>query len=203
MIEIEKWITQSTVLKMGFTKGMISRLLSDPKEVPNPNYKSAAKMKLWPEREVIAAMESEEFIQMRDKSARRRDSAKKAVAAKRDKTMDMIRGYTEGISVTVIDEERLIKRTLQAKREWYNYQAAIRDNFDYFDFREVDIETLQRWVVNYIRHNLVKYDPVVDSLIGRVGKQEAYCFFKNAVLDKISEAYPKYSEECNRQKLDM
>lgn len=199
----EKWIAQSTVLKMGFTKGMILKLLPAPKEVPNPWYKSAAPMKLWMEKEVIAAMESEEFRQLRDKSARRRDSAQKAVAVKRDKTIDMIKDCTEGIRVTLIDEEQLIKRTLQAKREWYNYQAAIRDNCDYFDIYEVDAETLQRWVVNYIRHNLVKYDPVVDSLIGKVGKQEAYYYFKNKVLDEISKVYPKYAEECKRQKVNI
>lgn len=56
-----------------------------------------------------------------------------------------------------------------------------------------------RWVVNYIRHNLISYDSTLFDNKGKVGKDEAYPIFKKAVLDRIAATYPKYAAECQRQ----
>lgn len=56
-----------------------------------------------------------------------------------------------------------------------------------------------RWVVNYIRHNLISYDSTLFDNKGKVGKDEAYPIFKKAVLDRIAATYPKYAAECKRQ----
>ena len=63
----------------------------------------------------------------------------------------------------------------------------------------IDDYTLARWVVNYIRHHLVKYDQTIENLKGKIGKDKAYFVFKKAVLDKISSIYPQYAAECQRQ----
>ena len=58
MKEKKKMISQKTVIEMGWTKAMIAKLLPEPTLKPNPNYRSAAPMKLWIEEEVIAAMQT-------------------------------------------------------------------------------------------------------------------------------------------------
>lgn len=46
-------------------------------------------------------------------------------------------------------------------------------------------ETINRWIVNYIRHNLVSYDNFLGSIDGKVGSVEAYPEVKIAVLEKL------------------
>lgn len=69
----------------------------------------------------------------------------------------------------------------------------------YKDVHEADEDTLIRWIVNYIRHNLVDYDNFLYKISGKVGSIGVYPEIKTAVLEKIAVAYPQYKEECERQ----
>jgi len=64
-------------------------------------------------------------------------------------------------------------------------------------------ETMQRWIVNYIRHQLTYYDGVLRGFKGNAGIDEASSRFKNALLDQIAKYYPAYKEECERQKVEV
>lgn len=68
-----------------------------------------------------------------------------------------------------------------------------------FRFQRPNDDTLNRWCVNYIRHQLTTYDNELYNLIGKIGRDDAYENFKKAVLEKIAEKYPKYADECKRQ----
>lgn len=195
----KKLITQSTVLKMGFTQSLIKKFLPAPVEKKNPVFRNAAAMKLWYEEDVLAVMETEEFQAEYKKVKKRKESAMKAVEAKKDQLMTKIRKCAEKIVVVKVDGEQLVRDTLKAKKEWYEYQSAVRDIYEFHDVSSVDDATLDRWIVNYIRHNLVRYDSVVDSLFGKTGKSEAYYYFRKEVLLKIADVYPEYTEECQRQ----
>ena len=105
------------------------------------------------------------------------------------------------LSVLIVPEKNLIKRTIKAKNDWYAFNASLRNEWLDYEVTAggVDEDTLNRWVVNYIRHRLVRYDDALRLMDGRVGKYEVYPEFKRAVLAKISEAYPNYAAECQRQ----
>ncbi len=45
--QIAEMITQSTILEMGWTKSMITKLLPEPTLKLNPHYRSAAPMRIW------------------------------------------------------------------------------------------------------------------------------------------------------------
>ena len=60
MEEKRKRITQSTVIGMGFTKSML-KLLPEPMLADNPHCRSAPKMKLWYEDDVITVMASPDY----------------------------------------------------------------------------------------------------------------------------------------------
>lgn len=192
----EKMITMSTVLSMGWTKSMIAALLPEPKLVDNPHYRKAAPMRLYKEQDVLAAMESDAYKQAAEKASKRKLSAQKATKTKTENLAKSMEAFIESVSVEVIGDGRLVKETIEAKNDWYCYTGQ----YDMITSKsKVDSDTLNRWVVNYIRHNLVSYDYGLYRMKGKTGKNALYAQYKNAILEKIAAAYPKYADECRMQ----
>ena len=194
-------ITQSTILAMGWTKTMIKNLLPEPTERPNPHYKCASPMKLWEQGKVLEIMETEDFKRALEKASKRKNAAKSAAKTKENLLLNEINKLVENIEIKVIPDDKLIKKTVAAKNLWNSYQDDMRGTF--YEHRvncnNIDDYTLARWIVNYIRHNLVKYDQTIENLKGKIGKDKAYFVFKKAVLDKIASEYQKYAAECQKQ----
>ena len=201
MGKIER-VTQTQVLEMGFTKTMIQNLLPEPMFKENPHYRHAAPMKLWNKDEVKKVMQTEEYRVAWEKAKKRKaaskKSAKKTLETKRANTEKLVEEMKNLISIEVVAEKELIEQTLEAKNLWYFWHGKGE-----IDRRTLDNATLKRWIVNYIRHELISYDCDLYQLHGRVGKDEVYVKYKAAVLEKIAEAYPKYAEECQNQIEDI
>lgn len=197
---MEKMMTQSAILELGWTKSLINKFLPEPTCKPNPHYKKAAPMKLWNECDVFAAMETENFKDAFKKATRRKNSAQKSLVAKVQNLNERALDLARGLHITVIADDELRTRTLAAKQAWYNHQAYIRGTDYCGDVDCVNSETMERWIVNYIRHNLINYDAECRHLLsGQVGKNSAYVTFKKAILEKIAVAYPDYAAECSLQ----
>lgn len=212
-------ITQSTILDMGWTKSMIVKLLPEPILKPNPHYRCAAPMKLWIKQDVLNEMETEDFKKELEKANRRKASSQKSKNTKTINLKGKMQQIADSITVTVLPTEKLEEETLKSQESRICEQLFLRaeylgrhyeDNYEEYQqcldemenfkiHRPNDGETMQRWIVNYIRHNLVDYDRKLDLLKGKTGKDEAYCLFKEEILKKIADAYPCYAEECNRQ----
>ena len=78
----EKMVCQATVLKMGWTKDMIVRLLPEPTLRPNPyGAQKSAPMRLWREADVLACMETEEYKALHAQAEKRRQTAQVAHAS--------------------------------------------------------------------------------------------------------------------------
>ncbi len=194
-----KYITQTAVIEMGFTRSMIDKLLPPPIEKRNPMYRSAAPMKLFDESVVKAIMKTEEYKKEYEKSQRRRKAAAKAVETKKENTIKTMESLSDAITVEKIDDRLLVKYAI-ANHKDFNFSRHIDCCFDY-DYS--DAAFLNRIVVNFIRHRLTTYDFDLYELQGKVGKNEGYALFKNAVLDKIAEVYPQYKEECANQRVHI
>ena len=189
-------LTQSDILELGWTKSLIGKYLPDPTLKPNPRYKKAAPMKLWNKHDVLKVMESEEFKAAMEKVAQRKAAAEKAYTAKANKIMEEMTAVGNGLKIKIIPDDDLRQRTLRSKQNW----AIEHGNFESIPYAsDITPETMERWIVNYIRHNLVKYDTALERLYGKCGRYEAYPEFKRIVLEKIAAAYPKYANECMRQ----
>ena len=112
--------------------------------------------------------------------------------------------FIDSITIKVLSDEELKTKALKAKQEWYQCHPCSL-NGDWIDepymknAYTANEETINRWIVNYIRHNLVSYDNFLGSIDGKVGSVEAYPEVKIAVLEKIANTYPKYKDECERQ----
>lgn len=188
----EKMLSQSAVLSMGFTKSMIDKLLPPPILKRNPHYASAAPVKLWREADVLAVMQTREYCEMAEKAASRKQAAKKAVKTKAAKAESIADDLIASIRVKRWDMAELERVTLSAKQQWF---------YDHGDFEALtpDRETLERWMVNFIRHNLCEYDDKLDGLFGLVGREGLYERLKAETLLRISQVYPELESECKRQ----
>ena len=195
----EEFVCLSTVKAFGFTDKLIKNLLSEPLLKTNPHYKKAAPMKLWKLKEVETAMETDAFKQEQLLRERRKISARKGVATKVQNTLDEISERVEHITVKRIDLNSLRSRALQDQQDHYDYLAARYGYYDKYTYG-ADRETVERWMVNYIRHNLTDYDDDLLTLYRKTGKHKAYLLYYGAIMDKIEEVYPELKEECQRQK---
>lgn len=188
----EQLISQATVLSMGFTKSMIDKLLPPPILKRNPHYASSAPMKLFREDDVRSVMGTQEFQTMAAKAAARKAASAKAVETKRKNAEAIADDLIASIHVTRWDMPVLEEATLNAKQEWYLEHGNV-------DILSPNTETLERWMVNFIRHNLCEYDDKLVDLFGLVGKEELYHRLKTETLAKIAGVYPELDVECKRQ----
>ncbi|MCM1569132.1 MAG: hypothetical protein NC081_06760 [Roseburia sp.] len=183
----DNYITQSDLInEFGWTKTLANRYLPEPILKTNPKYACAAPMKLWDKSVVLAAMEREDFQNDLAKAEKRRAAGKKAAATRRDALMAEVEKEISKIKVQVVTDEELWDQIV--------YEREL------FCIADVEWETLQRWSVNMIRHELTDYDDYLFGMSGKPGCHEAYLKYKFAVLDAIASAYPRYANECERQK---
>lgn len=206
MKERTEKICLATVKGMGFTEKLVRDFLPEPELVPNPNYRRAAPMKLWKRQDVEEAMEKKECKEaLADAIAKRQKrsaAAKKAVKTKTDQLMEQVKEQITKIHVERVDMWQLKEDTLLSKQEWYDDVSYMRDR-EAASAYGADEETVERWMVNYIRHNLTRYDAKLFQLTeetrGKTGKHQAYFAFFKAIMSGIKEIYPELEEECDRQ----
>lgn len=122
----------------------------------------------------------------------RKKSSEKAVATKRKNAEAILDEIIETLVVVRLDLTELRDLTLRAKQDWYDWH-------DGGLIIDPDAETVERWMVNFIRHRLCQYDSGLMDIFGKVGKQELYQRLKVETIEKISDVYPELSDECHRQ----
>ena len=190
----ESMLSQSQVLERGWTKGMIEKFLPNPVLKKNPMYRSASPMKLYPEAEVFAVEVTPEFAAAKEKADKRKEGAKKAVRTKTDALRSDLDRFIESIEIDVIPDKDLRRAAVEATQNWY-------DETEQYDKTAecADDTTVNRWCVNFIRHNLTRYDEKLMESKGKTGIGSLYAEFKIALLRRIAEAYPKYRDEIENQ----
>lgn len=197
-----KWYSQTELKEYGWTQGMINKLLPEPTLFQNPKYATAAPMKMWSVDLVHEVEDSEEFRIAFDKADKRRDSAvraaQKAVETKTKKVETFVESTLECIKIPSYDIETLRNLTIKAQNRLYEERGYC----GYFADNDVDDATLYRWEVNYLRHNMTRYEYTLCQLLGKVGKHEGYALLKDGNLDKIANIYPHLAEECEKQRVE-
>lgn len=198
--------SQNDILSMGWTQKLVQTFLPDPILKPNPKYKNAAPMKLWKKDDVLKIMENDDFKEALSKAQTRKASAKKAAMTKNQKTQAAAEEIAKHIQIKHINDEALVHRAkynaYENKRDFLERRYGIATIY-FKDFKDPDEQTLNRWIVNYIRHCLTQYDNEIPlmkwKLRGKTGIDDTYTTFRNTILSKIAEEYPKYKDECFRQ----
>lgn len=195
----EKTVTKTMVKSMGFTDKLIKQLLPEPELADNPRYKCAPKMKLWKLSDVEDAMKNQAFQESLKKREKRKAAAEKAVATKKAKLKDEMDKFIESIQIEYKNIQTIRQETLKAKQDWYDDNSIRYDNVPKNAY-DADEYTVIRWMVNYIRHKMTRYDEHLYYMKGRVGKNDMYLEIHNLILDKIAKVYPELAQECENQK---
>ncbi|NUR61348.1 MAG: hypothetical protein HOV87_22205 [Catenulispora sp.] len=163
---------------------MIRDLLGGPdKREPNPRFRRAAPTLKFLFARVEAVERTVRFAH-RKKQAERRSAAAKAAARRR--RMEMLRL----MAAEEVPIPRLEPAVLEAR--------AVRHR-DPRTRTTPDGKTLNRWKVNYLRHHLTRYDPMIEGLFGRIGRADAERSLRQRIFEAIAKAYPELYEECQRQ----
>lgn len=201
----EDLVNQTELLEMGWTKTLIQQFLPEPILMPNPYYKSGPPMKKWNRDIVLGIMEQDDFKVALEKANQRKKAGIKAVKTKEENLKALAEDFAKSINIKLIEDDEVLQR--KAKQNAYRQFLEHKKDGEYYyrtfaDFTSANEETVNRWVVNYIRHRLTEYDKKLLKFAGKIGKDNAYCTFRNLLLEQIAETYPKYVEECKLQMID-
>lgn len=198
--EREQTLTKTEVKSLGFTEKLIEMLLPEPELRPNPHYRSAAFMQLFKRSDVEKAMKNPVFQERLKKREERQAAAEKAVETKRAKLKAATDKFIESIKIEKVDIDVLRTATIEAKQDWYYEQSYIRGEWYVKDAYSADENTVMRWMVNFVRHEMTSYDEQLYYMKGKVGIREMYQDIRDFILDKIAVIYPELAQECKRQK---
>ena len=185
----KKYITTSVLKEHGWTATMIERFLKTPDAYKqNPCYRSAAPMKLYDPARVKRIERTKVFKETLEESAKRKQSAQKAVETKRQKALEYAK--TVDITIPVMDFDRL--RVLACRH--YNNLHYNDLHFMLADPKSSDPDFLGRITVNYLRHECSEYEDYLVDIYGVIGNHSAYMILKQRVNEKIFNTYPELKE---------
>lgn len=197
MRERELYYNKTQLKERSWTESLIKKYLKNetPREFPGRYRKQPQKCYLISVVENIEKLD--EFKEDLEKSKKRSIAAMMGAETRKDKNLDILYSHLDSIQIEVWKDKKLVREALQSKRNWYECTGQ----YDYgTDINSVDDATLNRWVVNFIRHNLTSYDDYLDEIVsGKTGASDMYDILKDEVLERIGEKYPKYKNECLRQ----
>lgn len=200
----DEYITVTGLIeKRGWTRGMASKLLKniDYKLVDNPYYKCATPMTLYFLKDIKRIEKTKKFKELQQKANKRKESSKKAVETKKKNIV--LLADTFSITVERISLDDLRNYTLNAKQNWYNLLQSNR-YYEYplnaYSAHEEDVE---RWMVNYIRHNLSNYDEELEALAGKVGKSKGYWHYKERLATEMIKVYPELETAIKKYMLGI
>lgn len=189
-----KYYTYSNLSKMGFTKKLIEEHLHEPLLKDNPHYRMGPKMKLYLAKDVEKFMKTDIFLNYQESRKNRVNAAIKNANKRRKENYRYIDDEISQITVKRVPLDELERLTIEAKVDWILWT---RD--DFYGFDDLSDETLARWMINYIRHNLTNYDEILDNIKGKFGVEEAYIKYKKILMLKIKEVYPELFIETKEQ----
>jgi hypothetical protein len=186
----------------GWTEAAIKRFLGDADELrPNPVYRSAAPARLYDITRAAEAEASPGWQEWRTGAAKR--SVRSSAAAETRRAALRAEIAALDIRAPLMDLGDLAERAVRhrnirdADRAWDRGWEP-----DPADAGSVDQATLDRWMVNTLRHRHMSYDADLDALYGRVGRGEAETAIRRRVYEVIAAAYPSLAAECARQQAE-
>lgn len=180
----------------GWTEASIRSLLGEPdKTKTNPIYRTGSPMRLFSEARVTDAEASEDFIDWKKKSERRRAAAVARAQSQRDKTCDW--ATTVKIHVRKLNRRNLEYLALKHYEDLWEergcYEKTINTVAASEDFKK-------RISVNYLRHVATNYESLIDDSAGKVGTHEAYSIIRGRVLQAIAEEHEWLADECRARR---
>jgi len=188
----KEFITKTEIkTRRKWTESLITKYLPDPDLIKNnPMFRGASEMKLYKVSRIDEIEKCELFLIDFQKTSLRRKKSKKMVNTKTDNLLNKISNFS--ISVKEYNRQELIKMVIDSYNQRNNHKEPISQ-------RETDQTTMERLMVNYIRHELTSYDDILMELYSKTGKEQAYKLLNERIYKSIGEVYPYLIEECALQ----
>lgn len=188
----KEFITKTEIkTRRKWTESLIVKYLPEPDLIKNnPVFRGTTEMKLYKVSRIDEIEKSEMFLIDFQKTTLRRERSKKMVRTKTDNLLNKISNIS--ISVEEYNRQELIKLVIDSYNQRNNHKEPISQ-------RETDQATMERLMVNYIRHQLTSYDYILMELYSKVGKEHAYKLLNKRIYKSIGDVYPYLIEECALQ----
>ena len=183
------FVNVSRLRERGWTAAMVRDLLGQPDRLArNRRFPGAARVRLYDVARVEQMERKVAFKRAAVLAARRSAAARAGAQRRRERILRLM--AADEITVPRLDPAVLSARAVRHRDE--------REG-ELTDPSEVDRRTLDRWKVNYLRHQLTAYDALLDDLFGTAGRPEAERTLRRRVYTAIWNTYPDLADECQRQ----
>lgn len=185
--EEQKYICKSDLFsRPGWTEAGLKNFGIVPDaERENPHYRRAASVKLFLLEKILAFEKTSQFREWLEKNLSRSVSAQKAVITKTESLLDKVKKF----NVSVRKVQNVVDRGIRSYNEWNCTCVTRNENREFLD----------RITVNYIRHNLTRYDENLYEIFGKTGKSQAYMECNRRIYLAIARVYPEFGGECCTQ----
>lgn len=186
----DDYLNATQLAARGWTPAMIRDFLGSPDGTKLiSRFPNAAPMLQFATVRVLAAERTAKFAHRLDLAARRSAAAREAANRRREQ---MLRA-------AAADEVPIPKLTPEVLTDRAVRHSDPRDAVDPVEAAKADRNTLNRWKVNYLRHHLTKFDPVIEGMFGPIGRAAAEKLLRRRALEAIGKTYPDLLDECQRQ----
>ena len=221
----DEYYNQSQLLKKGFSKAMIRKLLPEPKLQKHTYYRSSPPIKKWDKSVVEKVMKTDEFKYELEKSLQRKEVSKKGASTRRNKDEKALRDFLKTIKlkkVLSIDEvndildESVFDNNIDYEYgypygydDFYNkysndyydaekYFYSIKDVTDYSFPRPYKNLEINECVINYIYNYLIEYDDSLFDIEYRTNRLDWQIKKEETTYNLIASTYPSLANECNQ-----
>ena len=182
-------LTKSAVLdRDGWSKSILDELLGEP-DLRKKQFGRSNPVFLYQLDRVTCAEATDLFLAKQDALARRKQAAQKAVKTKTKNLLQEVSRMT--VAVKKVKNVEALAIVAYNDRNWEARDLASIDS---------DKDFLDRICVNYIRHELTEYDASLEVVAGKTGSSKAVSAIRDKIYASIAERYPKYADECDKQK---
>lgn len=192
MIDRKKLFSSPEMKVRGWTDAAIKKFAAEhDDERANPYHKSGPPMKLYLRARVKRIELRKTWIAWQAGSTVRKQSSAEAVHTKKEKLQE----YVDSIVVEVpqMTEEELTARAIRHYNDMWSGtekdRASEKSSQDFLD----------RISVNYLRHELTKYEQHLGEIAGKTGAVDCRTSIRRKVYDAIMDAYPDLGFECYGQ----
>jgi hypothetical protein len=195
------YVSAGELRARGWTRGMVRRLLGEPDLLRvHPRFREAGPpIRLYRVDRVEAAERSEEFRTVAAAAARR-SAAARATAQRRRREV-LARIVAEPIDVPRLPPHRLAALAVEHRNRRDAEPAHERWNHapEPATVEGADRAALDRWKVDYLRHQLIRYDELLAGWYGSTGRGAAEELLRRRIYEAIAEAHPHLERECERR----
>lgn len=202
--EHDAYLTVPALKTRGWTDALVRTFLGEPdRTTTNPHYRSGPPMRLY----LRARVESSEVLPaftVAQTKAQARQARGRVVSQQKREAMA---AWVERLQIAVprLEPAVLVERACahynrgahvpewvweRQQRDGYEHPAATPDSPPPF---------LARITVNYLRHQLTRYERLLGQTFGKVGAAAGRGAIAKKVFTAIGETYPHLAGECTRQ----